>query len=364
MKKIGILGGGQLGLMLYQAALSYPATFYFLDPNADCPCAKISPNFVQGDFDDYDTVLNFGKNMDVVSIEIEQVNTKALRELQKMGKRVIPDPEVLEMIKNKRKQKQFYLDNGLPTSPFVEGSSFPFVAKQEEGGYDGKGVEVIDGIEKKSVGFTLAYLLEEKADIKMELSVLVLKTAKKTIVSPIVEQVFNAKYNLVDYLISPAQIPNEIEVKVKEIAIKMSSKLKGEGLFAIEFFWNNDDSLWINEIAPRLHNSGHVGMEAWNFSQFDALARLLIGLDTSELWFCKQDSAMINLIGNVEKAQNSPFVENIQEFQLDNSYLHWYQKDISKAGRKMGHLNIINKSIHDLKLEIDSFKHKLERIKI
>ncbi|CAG0904032.1 unnamed protein product [Cyprideis torosa] len=324
------------------------------DPDPFAPCSAFTPRFHQGDFRLYEDVMNFGKEMDVISIEIEQVNVGALRELQALGKRVFPDPDVLEMFQNKAKQKSFYLENDIPVAPLVGAQDYPLVQKLEEGGYDGKGVKLINNADEAEGLLEGPSFYEACASIQKELACIVWKLNDQVLVSPLVEQVFDPGLNLVDYLLSPAEVSEEVENRCKSIAHKLGSQLKGSGFFAIEFFWNTDDAIWVNETAPRLHNSGHVGMESWNVSQFDAFVRLLLEMPMYD-WRSRNYGAMLNLIG-----KEWDEVSTLVDYQEGGDvYLHWYNKKESRPGRKMGHLNVLGSDYEVLKRAISELKKKV-----
>lgn len=355
MIKIGILGGGQLGRMFIQNALNYPVEIHILDPDANAPCSKLAHNFVVGDFNDEQDVLEFAKNIDVIGIEIEHVNLKALKKLKKEGKIVVPDPDILEIIQDKGLQKEFYLKYNIPTAPLKKEDEYPLVQKLCKGGYDGKGVQVLTE-ENKSKKWEEASVFEEKADIKMELSVLIARNLNgQTAIYPVVEQVFNPEYNLLDYLISPARISDDIAQKAKEIGMKVVEEFDSPGIFAIELFLNQDGSIWVNETAPRVHNSGHATIEGNICSQFDMMLRCLLNLplgDTSP----KLKSAMINLIGANDEIGKAKIDGLDKILTLPGHSLHWYGKEITKPGRKMGHATIVGENWSEIIAQIEEIK--------
>lgn len=361
MKKIGILGGGQLGRMFIQNALNYPVEIYVLDPNPNAPCCDIAHHFCKGDFNHYDDVLSFGQQVDIIGIEIEHVNLAALRELKKQGKTVIPDPEVLEIIQDKSLQKDFYLKHQIPTAPLKNKTDFPFVQKLCKGGYDGKGVQII--YEKNKNHFwEEPSILETKADIDKELAVIVAVNPEgEKAIYPIVEQVFNSKYNLLDYLVTPAHISDSIAQEAKEIALKVVTAFGAPGIFAIELFLNKNESLWVNETAPRVHNSGHATIEAAYCSQFDMMLRVLLNypLGNTQL---KTSAAMLNLLGEPNHRGNALVSGLDKTLSLPGISMHWYGKSITQPGRKMGHATFCGSTFEEIEPQIELTKKHLKII--
>jgi len=347
--QIGVLGGGQLGRMLIQAANSLDIQLHMLDPDPHAPCAQIAYSFQVGSLTDFETVMAFGQNKDLLTVEIENVNTDALRELEKQGVKVFPQPHILELIRDKGTQKQFYLDNGIPTAPFVfcETSlpsenpfGFPVVHKLRTGGYDGKGVNIIKEESQLRNSFTEPSIFEKCIPFSKELSVIVARNeAGQTNCFPLVECEFNPEANLVEFLFSPAAVSSEIEEKAKCIAIEIIEKLDMVGLLAVELFLTQDGELLVNEIAPRPHNSGHHTIEIARCSQFEQHLRAILNLplgDTS----LHSAGAMLNLVG--EKGYDGPVVyEGLEEvLQIPGVHPHLYGKAQTKPFRKMGHVTI------------------------
>lgn len=345
--KIGILGGGQLGRMFIQNALKYDDEIYTLDPSKEASCANIS-HFTAGDFNDYEAVLEFGKGKDVLSIEIEHVNVQALFELEKQGIKVIPSAEIIKIIQQKILQKEFYLENDIPSPEFqvIQNRSelkfpLPFVQKLNTGGYDGKGVQVIKTENDLDKMWNEPSVIESLVDIEKELSVILCineKGESKTF--PVTEMVADPELNLLDFNICPADINPAVEVQIAEIVEKFSSAANSAGLFAIELFLDNNGKIWLNETAPRLHNSGHQTQEGNANSQFEQMYRVLKNLplaDTDALGF----SGMLNLIG-AENYTGIVKYEGLEEvFKLPQTYMHLYGKVETKPGRKMGHINVL-----------------------
>ena len=285
--KVGILGGGQLGRMLLQAAANYDVTTYVLENDSACPAAHLCHHFVKGNISDYDAVYNFGKQLDAITIEIEAVNVDALEQLEKEGVKVYPTPSAIRTIKNKILQKQFYAINEIPSSAFhitqtkaelINYANFlPAVHKLGEGGYDGKGVQVINNEKEIELGFNAPSVFEKKINIKKELALIVGMNSKgETITFPPAEMIFDAVYNLLDYQLSPAKMDEKQLWKAEAIALKIVNCLKSPGLFAVELFIDENGDVWVNETAPRVHNSGHHSIEANYSSQYDMLWRILL----------------------------------------------------------------------------------------
>ena len=363
--RLGVLGGGQLGRMLIQAANDLNIHIHCLDPDPNAPCSEIAHSFSCGSLTDYNTVLNFGSDKHLITVEIENVNVEALVELEKKGVKVFPQPNILKLIQDKGLQKEFYKKNNIPTAAFELISSkaelllktdFPFVHKLRTGGYDGKGVKIISNLSEAEQSFDAPSVIEVKIDFQKELSVLVARNEKGEIKTfPLVECEFNPEANLVEFLFSPADVSPEIELKAKEIASQLIEKLNMVGLLAVELFLTKSNELLVNEIAPRPHNSGHHTIECCTTSQFSQHLRAILNLplgDTSLI----QAGAMINLVG--EKEFNGPVIydglENL--LSIPGVFPHLYGKEISKPFRKMGHITITGKNIDELKAKRDKIK--------
>ncbi|MCB0510673.1 MAG: 5-(carboxyamino)imidazole ribonucleotide synthase [Bacteroidetes bacterium] len=370
--KIGILGGGQLGRMFIENALRYAVEIHILDPSSNAPCAHLTPHFVQGDFKDYETVYQFGKGLDVLSIEIEHVNTDALKKLEKEGIQVIPSASAIETIKDKGLQKQFYEAYEIPSSRFrlikdkrelEEHIHFlPFFQKARRDGYDGKGVYSIASKNDFDKAFDVPSVLEKAVEIEKEISVLVAKDQKGNMeIYPVVELVFDPIYNLVDYLIAPAQITASQEERAKELAKRVCEGLQSAGLFAIEMFLSKEGEILVNETAPRAHNSGHHTIEASISSQFDNQLRILLGLPLGSSKSYKA-AAMINIVGS-EGYKGRAAYEGIDEVSaMENVYVHLYGKEQTKPGRKMGHVSVIGSDMEEVLEKIKKVKVSLKAI--
>ncbi len=360
--KIGILGGGQLGYMFLQNALQYPVSISVLDPAENAPCAAHAHHFVKGDFADYQTVIDFGKDLDAIGIEIEHVNVEALHHLKSLGKRVVPDPEALAIIQDKSVQKKFYISNNIPTAPYFElenwqdlkdaDKTFPLFQKANKGGYDGKGVQFLAVQNSLDKQLQVPSIYETPADLLKEISVVVVADGAGNLVNyPVVELAFNHEYNLLDYLLMPASLDAAIIEQAESIARDVVKGLNSPGIFAVEMFLNNDGSIWVNETASRVHNSGHSTIEAAYSSQFDQMLRVLMGLPLGSTHI-HAPSAMINLIG-AEGHSGKAQIENITTvMETPGAYLHWYAKEETRPGRKMGHITLVNSDLNQLMSDI------------
>ncbi len=356
--------------MLLQEAINYPVETFVLENDENCPAAHLCHHFIKGDIRDYDTVLAFGRLVDVITIEIESVNTEALEALELEGKRVIPSPRVLKLIKNKIRQKEFYRVQEIPSPPFVitqnraellhQKAFLPAVHKIAEGGYDGRGVQVIDAAADLSKGFDAPAVLEKKVDIAKEIAIIVAADSKgKLVLYPPVEMIFDPYLNLLDYQVSPAIIAERIRWKIEAIAIKLVKALASPGLFAVEILVDRKDEVWVNETAPRVHNSGHHTIEAHLSSQYDMLWRIMLQYPLGSTGTV-YPSALINLVG--EKGHlGRALYEGIEEIlTMDEAYVHIYGKAETRPGRKMGHVTVLGRDQTDLVRKAKLIKDKLK----
>lgn len=358
MKKAGILGGGQLGRMLLQEAVNFPVETYVLENDEHCPAAHLCHHFVKGDIRDYETVLAFGQLVDVITIEIESVNTDALEALERQGKKVIPSPAVLKLIKNKILQKQFYKEKEIPSPLFevTETSSdlvklqnyLPAVHKLAEGGYDGRGVQVINTANDIHKGFDAPSVLEKKVEIDKEIAILVaMDETGKIVLYPSVEMIMNHYLNLLDYQVSPAHLDEKVRWKVEAIAVKLARAFKSPGLFAIEMLVDRKQEVWVNETAPRVHNSGHHTIEAHFTSQYNMLWRILLGFPLGNP-AVMMPSGLVNLVGEAGYS-GEVYYEGLDEIlKIDDAYIHIYGKAETRPGRKMGHVTVLGKDRLDI----------------
>jgi len=370
--KLGILGGGQLGRMLLQAAANYDAITYVLENDASCPAAHLCHHFTLGNIQDFDAVYNFGKGLDAITIEIEAVNVDALEKLEAEGVKVYPTPSAIRIIKNKILQKQFYKENEIPSAPFVitqnkadilnHISFLPAVHKLAEGAYAGKVVQIIQGENESELGFNLPSVLEQKIKIATEIALIVGMNAKgETIIYPPAEMIFDPVYNLLDYQLSPAKLEEKVLWKAQAIARKVVQGLKSPGLFAIELFIDKNEDVWVNETAPRVHNSGHHSIEANYSSQYDMLLIILFDYPLGNT-DAILPSAIVNIIGS-EGHSGDVYYEGLEEvLKMDNVFVHIYGKKQTKPGRKMGHVTIMSKEYQDLTHKANKIKHTLKAI--
>jgi 5-(carboxyamino)imidazole ribonucleotide synthase len=370
--KVGVLGGGQLGRMLIQSGINFDIQFKMLDSDAQAPCAQIAQEFVHGSLMDFKTVVKFGQELDVLTIEIEKVNADALEELEKQGKKVFPQSHIIRMIQDKRLQKQFYKDNKIPTSDFVLIDSLkeldnysnwlPAVQKLGRDGYDGRGVQMMRTPSDFKKGFEEPSLLEKMVEMEKEIAIIVSRNEAGEIKTfPAVELVYHPEHNLVDYLISPADIPAEIEQKAKEITIDLVEKLSFVGILAVELFWAKSGEILVNEIAPRPHNSGHQTIEGNYTSQYEQHLRAILNLPLGNTEI-RQVSAMINILGEEGYTGKAKYVGMDEILKMEGVYPHLYGKEITKPFRKMGHVTILGKNREDVSQKIEHIRNNLKVI--
>ena len=357
--RLGMVGGGQLGRMFIQEAINFDVQVHSLDPDPEAPCKSIATSFTVGSLNDYDTLYNFGLDKDVITVEIENVNIEALERLEAEGKKVFPQPRILKIIQDKGLQKQFYLDNNIPTASFelVENkseinshvTSFPFMQKLRKGGYDGKGVQPLRSNEDLNHAFDAPSVLEKMIPFVKELSIIVARNENgQTAVYPAVECEFNPEANLVEFLFSLAEISNDIEERSKKIALDVINKLGMVGLLAVELFLLENGEILVNEIAPRPHNSGHHTIECNITSQYEQHMRSVLNLPLGSTNLV-QSGVMINLLG--EKGfEGDVYYENYEEaLALEGVKIHIYGKQKTKSFRKMGHVTVGNPSLEKAK---------------
>lgn len=352
--KLGILGGGQLGRMIIQEAINYNVTTLVLDPDADAPCKHICNQFTTGSISDYDSVYNFGKKADIITIEIEKVNIEALEQLEKEGKLVFPQARVIRLIQDKGIQKQFFKENDIPTAPFQLVSNkrelvnpnfpFPYMLKQRKDGYDGKGVMKINNIADIDNAFESPSLIEELVDFEKEVAIIVARNSNGEMKTfPMVEMEFNAEANLVEFLISPSTYPDDLQHKAEEIAKNVALALNITGILAVEMFITKNGDILVNELAPRPHNSGHQTIEGNFVSQFEQHLRAIYNLPLGDTR-SRSNAVMINLLG--EKGHEGVAVyEGLEKIMaIEGVYVHLYGKKYTKPFRKMGHVTIVDQN--------------------
>lgn len=342
-----------MGRMLLQAAANYPVETFVMENDENCPAAHLCHHFIKGDITRFDDVYNFGQGLDALTIEIESVNEAALCKLEEEGVKIYPSPAALKIIKNKIVQKQFYKDNEIPTSDFVitenmaelqrQESFLPAVHKVGIGGYDGRGVQILKTRDDLVNGFDAPSVLEKMVNIKKEIAVIVAVNDKKeTAVYPSVDMLFDQKLNLLEYQVSPADLPEAVLWKVEAVAMKVVKKLNSPGIFAVELFVDINDQVFVNETAPRVHNSGHHTIEANYCSQFDMLWRVILGYPMGSTRHILP-AAIVNLVG-AEGFSGPVQYEGLSGIlQMENVFVHIYGKKETRPGRKMGHITIISK---------------------
>jgi 5-(carboxyamino)imidazole ribonucleotide synthase len=373
---IGILGGGQLGKMLLYETRKYDIRTHVLDPNPQAPCNISCNKFTEGSLMDYDTVYNFGKQVDVLTFEIEAVNVEALETLEKEGKTVYPSAQTLRKIQNKGVQKEFYESNGIPTAQFKryetkqllteaivrKEHSFPFVWKSCEGGYDGKGVSVIRDDEDLIPLPEVSCIAEEMIPFKNELAVIVVRNPKGDVKTyPVVEMEFHPEANQVEYVICPARIEKTIANKARAVAKKVSKSFEHVGILAVELFQTHNDEILVNEVAPRPHNSGHFSIEGSFTNQFEQHLRAILNLTLGSTK-SKVGSVMVNLVGE-EGYTGQVYYENIESIMSLNGVTpHIYGKRETRPFRKMGHVTIIDEDINEARRVAEKVKQKIKVI--
>ena len=374
--KVGILGGGQLGKMLLYNTRKFDIYTCVLDPNPDAPCKLACNEFFVGDLMDFDTVFEFGKKVDTLTIEIENVNVDALSALEKEGVKVYPSAETLATIQNKAKQKLFYVDHNLPTADFrryayidelkraVEHNvqPLPFVWKSAQFGYDGKGVKIVRTIGDLNELPNVECIAETLVPFKKELAVTVARTPDGEVKAyPVVEMEFHPEANQVEYVLCPARISENITKKAELVALKTAAAFHHVGLLAVELFLTENDEILINEVAPRPHNSGHQTIEASYTSQFEQHLRAVLNLPLGETKN-KVSGVMVNLVG-AEGFQGGVVYENIEKIlKLNGVTPHIYGKKETRPFRKMGHVTIVHPEINEARAIAQQVKETIKVI--
>ena len=356
---IGILGGGQLGRMFIEEAARYDVKIDVLDPQPLASCAHLAHAFTVGDFKDYHTVMAWGEDKDIITIEIENVNLEALKALENKGKKVYPQPHVLELIKDKGAQKQFYAQHQIPTAPFVLIDNaqaiqehleyLPCMQKLRTGGYDGKGVQPLRGAADLSAAFNAPSVLESWVDFESEIAVMVARNADGQMKTfPAVDMEFNPEANLVEFLFTPSERPQAVISKAETLAIEVAEKMGIVGVLAVEMFVLRDGSVLVNEVAPRPHNSGHHTIECCYTSQYEQHLRAIMNWplgDTSLI----QPAVMVNLLGE-KGSQGQVVYDGMQDvLQMPGVYVHLYGKKTTSSFRKMGHVTVMHSSLSTAK---------------
>lgn len=373
---LGILGGGQLGKMLLTETRKYDITTHVLDPSAEAPCRIGANVFTQGSLTDYNTVYNFGKAVDVLTIEIENVNVEALQQLQNEGVKVYPSPTTIKTIQNKATQKQFYAAHNVPTAPFkvfcnVENLkkavvnnevNIPFVWKAARFGYDGNGVKIVRHLTDLDTLPNEECIAETLVPFKKELAVIVARNPNGEITTyPVVEMEFHPEANQVEYVLCPARIPDEVAHKARTVALQVAEALQVVGLLAVELFQTQDDDILVNEVAPRPHNSGHYSIEAAYTNQFEQHLRAILNLPLGNT-DSKTAGVMVNLVG-AEGYQGKVIYENIEQIMAMSGVTpHIYGKKETRPFRKMGHVTIINEDINQARAIAEKVKQTIKVI--
>ena len=368
--QIGVLGGGQLGRMMIQSALDFNLDIHVLDPDAAAPCRDAATSFTQGSLTDFDTVKKFGEDKDLITIEIENVNTEALKALQALGKKVYPQPEVIELIQNKYHQKLFYQKHNIPTADFIEikhaaelkahEHRLPFVQKLATGGYDGRGVQAMKKPKDFEKAFDAPSFIETFVPFEKELAVIAARNTEGEVCTyPVVEMVFHPEKNLVEYLFSPAQIDAKTETKAQELAKKVISSLEMVGLLAVEMFLTSEGEILVNEVAPRTHNSGHQSIEGNITSQFEQHLRAILNwpLGNTETLI---PAAMVNVLGEDGFTGAAKYAGMDEVLKRSGVHPHLYGKKITKPFRKMGHVTITGHDLAELKEKVNFVQKHLK----
>ncbi len=364
--RLGILGGGQLGRMFIQEAANFDVQVHILDESSNGPAGQLATSFTKGDITNYEDVFNFGKSLDLLTVEIENVNIKALFDLEKIGLKVFPQPHVLSTIKDKGTQKEFYRKHNLPTSEFqfldentpiseLE-KRIPFVQKLRTGGYDGRGVQLIKNSDDLLNAFTEPSIAEDLIDFEKELSVIVARNERgETAVFPTVECEFNDA-NLVEYLFSPADVSEEIEKKAESLAIDVINAFEMVGILAVEMFLTKDGDILVNEVAPRPHNSGHHTIECNITSQFEQHLRSIVNwpLGSTEI---EKQGVMLNVLGASGCVGSTIYAGLDELIKIPGVYPHLYGKSTTKPNRKMGHITIAANTMEEAKEKAERVKH-------
>ncbi|NQX86168.1 MAG: 5-(carboxyamino)imidazole ribonucleotide synthase [Flavobacteriaceae bacterium] len=374
--KLGILGGGQLGKMLLTETRKFDIYTCVLDPNNDAPCKIACNTFIQGDLMDYDTVFNFGKQVDVLTIEIENVNVEALYDLEKEGVNIYPPAKSIATIQNKAKQKAFYVEQHLPTAEFSrfagkdpifialkeKAIAFPFVWKSAQFGYDGNGVKIVRSHSDLDALPNVECIAEQLVPFKNELAVIVARNAKGDVKAfPVVEMEFHPEANQVEYVICPARISQEVALKAESIALKTAAAFEHVGLLAVEMFQTEADEILINEVAPRPHNSGHQTIEASYTSQFEQHIRAILDLPLGRT-DSKVAGVMVNLVG-AEGHTGDVIYKNIEAIMaMEGVTPHIYGKRQTRPFRKMGHVTIVHEDINEARQIAQNVKQKIKVI--
>lgn len=358
-----------MGRMLIQKGLDWNLSFSVLDPDPNAPCSTLAL-FTCGKLTDYDTVLRFGESCDLITIEIENVSCRALKALERMGKKVYPQPEVIELIQDKRSQKKFYSDHGIPTADYHltsgredvlrQADFLPAVNKLGREGYDGRGVQILRTREDLPKAFDAPGLIEKLVDIEMEISIIVARNGSGEVTAfPPVEMVFHPEANLVDYLFSPASLTPEVAQRAEAVARELIVELHMVGLLAVEMFVTREGGILVNEVAPRPHNSGHQTIEGNVTSQYEQHLRAILNLPLGDT-ATTTPAGMINLLGEEGHSGEARYLGLESVLSIPGAYVHLYGKRTTKPFRKMGHVTLVDKDVESLRKKATFVKQTLK----
>lgn len=372
--KLGIIAGGQLGKMLIQDASKWDIITYVLDPEPHCPAGSIASVYVPGDFRDFDAVYRFGKQVDVLTYEIESINAAALQRLKSEGIAVVPDPSILELIQDKGRQKDFYRQHGIPTAPYrlyadpaeiraavsAGQLKYPFVQKLRQGGYDGRGVAVIDRENRLAGLLDGASVIEEKVDIDREIAVIAARNQRGEVrCFPAVEMIFDRSANLVERLVCPAGISDAQSAEAAQIASRLIETLGMAGLLAVEFFIDRQGRILVNESAPRPHNSGHHTIESVITSQFEQHLRAILNLPLGSTHL-KLPAVMLNLLGEKGHDGAVKYEGLTESMAVEGVKIHLYGKKHTRPMRKMGHVTVMAEDLNQALARADKVQQLIK----
>ncbi len=373
-KILGIIGGGQLGMMITEAAKKMPehiSKIIVLDPTENCPAAQVGAEQIIADFKDQDAIVDLANKSDIITYEIESGDSDVLKSVEKYAE-INPSPETLRIIQDKFLQKSFLLENNIPVPEFIKiegiedikeglkNFGYPALLKARRDAYDGRGnfkINSEDEIQKAFDYFKGQNLLLEKfIPFKMEVSVIASRNTKGQIKTfPLVENIHEE--NILRETIAPARVTEEVTKKAEQIAEKIMTVLKGAGTFGIEMFVTQDDNIVINEIAPRVHNSGHHTLQSSETSQFEQHLRAILGLELGNTKLI-HNTIMYNILGTKEFEGEYQLID----ISDDNLFLKMYGKKISKPLRKLGHFNLVGtqgESTDQLLQKLEALKEKI-----
>ncbi len=372
--RLGIIAGGQLGKMLVLAASNWDVKTFVLDKDEHCPASTVCTRFVKGDPLDYQDVYDFGNLVDMITFEIENVNIDPLVRLREEGKQIRPDPKVLETIQDKGLQKEFYLMHGIPTAGFslFEGAgailaavsngslALPFVQKLRKGGYDGRGVQVVRSEKDLPNLLQGPSVVEEMIPLKSEISVIASRNPKGEVSCfPVAEMEFNPEANLVERLICPSSLPDAVQAEAMELASRVIRELNVVGILAVELFVDEKDRVWVNESAPRPHNSGHHTIESVVTSQFEQLLRAIFNFAPGSTHI-KLPSVMINLLGEPGYSGPVKYEGLTESMKVEGVKVHLYGKKETRPFRKMGHVTVVAPTVEEARHRAEIVKNLLK----